>query len=334
MRRAKRHGVRFMLTGADAPAPLKQGNRLAPGREAAYAAYLARLLGVAKHNGTPFSYAAVANEPDNPGNPVEMAPEQAARVYAKLARRVKDQRLGTRLVLGDNTGWPQTLAYAPVELAAPGVRRASAAVASHSYSGDEADMSSLAAFARRSRLPVWQTEWTTGCATCRDEDSMGLALRWALQINVGLTVAEAAAWFSFRAVADASHGAQGGLLVRRRDDPQRPFYATKRFEVFRHYTSAGQPGSRRLAVDVREHGVAAVAFRRRGTVAVVLTNPGPRRVEIGLDLGKRSGRLTGRRTSARQNFAALAPLDYAGRAVRVRLPAESVTSFALSRASR
>jgi O-glycosyl hydrolase len=334
MRRLGDRGVRFMLSVGAAPRSLKRGERgpLIEGREGEYAEYLASVLRFAKNEiGVPFSYVAVANEPDSRAL-VRMSPEQAARVLAELAERVETERLGARLIPGDNVGWDTTLAYAPIELAVPSVREASAAVASHAYSGTAADMRALALEARDEGLPVWMTEWTIDpCPDCPDEarPSMRRALSWAQEITAHLTVAQATAWFALLAVADSTHGAQAGMIVRQRDNPEEPFYVTKRFHVYRHYSSAGPPGSRVLETRVRQHGIAALAFARDEGVAVVLANPGPRPVGIGLDLGQGSGRLAGRRTSTTEEFAELDPLDYEGVPLRIRLPAESVTSLEL-----
>jgi O-glycosyl hydrolase len=333
MRRLSRYGVRFMLTGGGAPASLMHGPRLVEGGEAQYAAYLASVLRFAKDEiGAPFSYVAVANEPDNGASPLQMSPEQAARVYAGLAERIEAERLGTRLILGDNTGWENTLAYVPDELAAPRVRDASAAIASHSYSGTPADVRGVVVEAERKGLPVWQTEWTNDpCPDCPDEPraSMERALSWAQTITDHLTRAETEAWFTLKAVADSTHGAQAGMVVRQKDDPEEPFYATKRLHVFRHYSSAGAPGSQVVETKVRGTDLAALAFARDGGVAVVLANPSHGPVEIALDLGDRSGTLSRRRTDANEDFAELAPIEYERSSLPIRLPAESVTSLEL-----
>jgi O-glycosyl hydrolase len=331
MRRVRRYGVRFMLTGADAPARLKDGGYLAHGAEAEYAAYLASVLRAARDAGAPFSYAAVMNEPDNGKSPLQLSPEQAARVYAALAALVAGEHMDVRLVPGDNTGWDQTVRYAPPELAAPGVRRASAAVASHAYSGDAGDRLAVARLARRSGVPVWQTEWTTGCPDCGDEDTMARAIPWALEIIRSLTHAQASAWLSFRGVADSTHGSLGGMIVRRRGDPRRPFYTTKRFDVFRQFTTAGRAGSRRVVVSAGRGGPPVVAFARGSRLSVVLVNPSSRRRRVALGLGSKGGSLTGRRTSPSEGFSPIRSRDYRGRPVGVRLPAMSVTSYVLRR---
>ena len=299
MRRVAPLGVRFMLTGADAPADMKEGKALRHGSESAYAEYLAGVLRVAKDVGAPFTYAAVANEPDNPAALLTMTPEQTALVYARLAEQVETEDLGVALVLGDNTGWGDTHTYARAELA------------------------------RERDLSVWQTEWGTGCPTCSDERTIDSALDWSRQIATGLVKADASAWFTFRAVADSTHGPGDALIVRQRDHPEEPFYATKRFQVFRQYASAAPPGARRLEIRVDRGSLPAVAFLRGTAVTLVLTNSGSSAESVELDFGRRVGSLSAFRTSATEDFRTLPSRSYEGRPLRNVLPPRSVTSYAL-----
>ena len=329
MRRVAPLGVRFMLTGADAPADMKEGKALRHGSESAYAEYLAGVLRVAKDVGAPFTYAAVANEPDNPAALLTMTPEQTALVYARLAEQVETEDLGVALVLGDNTGWGDTHTYARAELALPEASGAAVAVASHAYGGSPEDMSAVAELARERDLSVWQTEWGTGCPTCSDERTIDSALDWSRQIATGLVKADASAWFTFRAVADSTHGPGDALIVRQRDHPEEPFYATKRFQVFRQYASAAPPGARRLEIRVDRGSLPAVAFLRGTAVTLVLTNSGSSAESVELDFGRRVGSLSAFRTSATEDFRTLPSRSYEGRPLRNVLPPRSVTSYAL-----
>jgi O-glycosyl hydrolase len=330
MKRASRFGVRFMLTGADAPAAMKDGNNLAHGSEAAYAEYLAEILRVAKEDvGVPFAYAALTNEPDNSAALLNITPEQAALVYERLAQLIEEEGLDTKLVLGDNTGWRLTLDYASTAAELPTVREAAAAIASHAYGGSSREMQAVAELARANDLSVWQTEWGTGCPDCPDDRSMESGLEWSRKIAEGLVQAETSIWFTFRAVADSTHGPGDALIVRQRDHPNEPFYTNKRFEAFRHYSSAAPPGSERLEVTIRQSDLLAVAFRRGESIAVVVTNSAgsPRRVF--LDLGEQSGSLRAHRTSQREDFRPLAPRRYEGKPISVELPESSITTFRL-----
>lgn len=333
MRRVAPLGVRFMWTGADAPAPLKDGRRLAAGSEAAYARYIAGQLRFARDaNRTPFAYAAIANEPDNPVSLLTMTPRQTAAVYAALAGELRRQRLTTRLVFGDDTGWNTACRYARAQLASPAARRAAVAVASHGYRGRRPDARGVARDARRSGLEVWQTEWGTGCTSCPEDNSMHRALGWSHKIVSNLENGQASAWFTFRAVALDDHGPGDALIVRRRSDRRSPWLLTRRFFVFRQYTSAAPPGARRLDVRERVPGVFSVAFRTRRRVALVVTNErhGPARVRLAL--GTRRGAVLVRRTSEHESFAALPALRAGGRALAVTLPAQSVTTYSVAAA--
>ena len=331
MRRVAPYGVRFMYTGARAPTALQDGSRLRAGAEAAYGRWIAAYLRFARDAiGVPFSFAAVANEPDNLKSRLVMTPAQSAAVYAALARALAASGQATKLILGDTTGWSTACPYLAAQLGARLGPRAAAA-ASHAYVGSGADAASLAELAGRARLPVWQTEWGTGCPTCGEEDSMHLATRWSQRIATDLIAGRAAAWFAFRAVADSTHGPGDALIVRERANRGRPWIVTRRFDVLRQYTSVAPPGARRLDVRTGVGGVRAVAFRVGDRVSLVVTSvehSRSRRARI--YLGPGAGRLTARRTSERLRFAALPARPYAGRPVPVTLPPESVTTYTLT----
>ncbi len=331
MRRVSSNGVRFMYTGADAPAELKDGRRLLAGGERPLARYVAGYLRFARDAvGVGFDYAAIANEPDNRSSRLTMTPEQSARVYSELANELDRQGMDTQLVLGDTTGWGTACPYASAQLATPDARAGAVAFASHPYFGSGDEARAVGEQARRAGVEVWQTEYGTGCATCPEDDSIHRAIGWSRKIVSDLTKPQVSAWFAFRAVADSTHGPGDALLVRVRGDRRRPFFATRRFYVVRQYTSVAPRGARRLEVGERVPGVLTVAFRTGERVAAVVTNTSRRSRPIRLDLGPRGGRLDVRRTSFRERFAPIAPLAYRGRPLRLVLPPESVTTYALT----
>jgi hypothetical protein len=153
---------------------------------------------------------------------------------------------------------------------------------------------------------------------------------WSLQIAGGLDAGRTSAWFAFRGIADSTHGPGDALLVRERRNRKRPFYASKRYHVFRQYSTAGPPGSAVLEVDERLPGLTAAAFRDGDRISVVVTNAGRAPHPVELDLGSSQGTISARRTSFRDDFRALPALRYGGAPLRVDLPAESVTTFTLS----
>jgi len=334
MRRVKRYGVRFMYTGADAPKSQKRGKTLAPRREAAYARYVAGYLRFARDAmGVPFDYAAVANEPDNTKSLLVLSPPQTNVVYGALAAQLRRQGLATKLVLGDTTGWGTACPYANWQLRRPDLVRAAAAFATHPYRGTAGQSRAVAELAGEAGVPVWQTEFGTGCAECGDDPSMHGAIKWARKIAGALTKAQASAWFAFRPVADITHGPGDALIVRDRSNKQRPYYTTKRFDVFRQYSTAAPTGSQRIVVRNGVKGTLTVAFRKGGRLSIVLTNPSTAPKRAAFDLGDRSGVLAGRRTDARQGFAPIPPVNYSGKPVPLVLPPESVTTYELETAA-
>jgi O-glycosyl hydrolase len=330
MRRVRPYGVRFMLTAANAPATLKAGQGLAAGAEQGYADYLSKLVGfAAKRARTPFDYVAIGNEPDNSNSLLTVQPGQAAQVYRLLAERLRSAGSPTRLVVGDNTTWSRTLAYARAALAEPGVAAQAEAIGSHSYVGGSEAMRAVASLARAHGLHVWQTEWGTGCIGCPDEDTMDTALRWSSQIAAALVDGQASAWFAFKGVAFASHGPEDGLIVRDANQAK-PFHTTKRFDVFRQYSSVAPPGSHRLESRVSSDRVLAVAFRSGQGMAVVLTNLAPETTKLSLDLGSRKGVLSGRQTDSHAGFQPVRSVTYRGQPRDLILPAQSVTTLILN----
>lgn len=328
MRRTRRYGLRFMLTGADAPGSMKAGQELLPGKEAAYARYLAGILRLAARAGAPFSYVAIANEPSHFKSLLRISPDQAARVSAALVRRIRSLGLRTRLVVGDDVGWGASFRTAAAALSSRAVREAASLVASHPYGGDREAIRRVAGLARRNRLRVWQTEWSMKCPSDPPEKEMRCNLDWAEPIFDHMVLGGASAWFTIKGATDSSHGAEGALIVRQRGQTP-PFFTTKRFHLFRQYSSAAPPGSRRLKVTTAGADLRALAFRGAEGLAVVLTNASPQPLEVALDLGDREGDVSARRTSATEDFLEVARYPYEGHPVKVSLPPESVSTFSL-----
>jgi O-glycosyl hydrolase len=337
MRRVRERGVRFMFTGGGAPPSMRHGQdpngALAHGHEAGYAGFLADNLAVAQRAGARFAWAAAANEPDIYGASwVAMTPDQAALVYAELARLIHSRGLRTQIALGDNQGWTRTEQYVRQQWEDPGVRRRAAVVSTHDYSGrDPGVMQRVASFARQRDLSLWMTEWTGGCpgGGCPDTPDISFALRWAQQISYDLSVGDVQAWFLLQAVAPSTHGADSGIAVRRYGSRQRPYYLTKRYWVLRQFTSVAPPGSHSFDVQTDSAELGAVAFRRRGRTGLVVTNPTSGRREARVDLGSSSGVLRVHRTSQDENFRNVDRLRYRGQDFSYEFPPQCVTTFQL-----
>ena len=325
--RLRRLGVRFMLTSTQAPALLMQGPVLSPDAAQGYARYVYGLLRLATRAREPFSYVAIADQPEGQRS-VEIYPALAEEVYDDLARRMTGGPVQAKLVLGEDATWGITRAYARRELEPVDVRDRAGAIASHSYGGTARAMRSVARLARARGVPVWQTEWGSTCPTCRDDFSMRTALALSRQIADSLTYGRSSAWFLRHAVALPNLDPRSALIVRTRGRP-RPFYVTRRFDVFRQYTLAAPPGSQRLATRVPGSGGLAVAFRSGGSTAVVVTNPASAQVPATIDLGSQTGTVRFRRTSRTERFVRLPPQRYGGKALRMDLPGQSVTTIIL-----
>lgn len=331
MRRAARRGVKVILTGGGAPASMRSGRALRAGNERAVAAGLVQVLEMAAGAGAPIPYVAAGNELDNSRMPLTMTATQATTVYAELARLLPQRSPATKVVLGDNTGWDTALTYVNAEKGATGIGRP-AAIASHAYTGTDDQRRQFAALGAQLAAPVWMTEWTYACprGDCAADLGIGFGIRRALGIVRDLTVARASAWFLFRPVTDVSHSADDGLATRDARRPGAPLQRGKRLPVFRQFSWAGRPGSRVHALTGLPHSLQGVAFSSGDRLAVVLVNAGSQTASVSLDLGRATGRLSGRRTDAQRDFAPRRPRRYTGTPVALTLGPASVTSLALT----
>jgi O-glycosyl hydrolase len=141
------------------------GGSLIPGRESAYASYLATVVAHLHHMGLTLSYVSPMNEPDSSfahctqeGMSVPLL-ERAVIVDAlgpALASRAPYAR-----VIADETSqaYSQLLPEAPLWLGAPDVTHWLAAVAHHTYDyPTNAELAAVARLAPRYGVPTWTTE--------------------------------------------------------------------------------------------------------------------------------------------------------------------------------
>jgi hypothetical protein len=331
--------VRFVLTGAALPLALRAPGsdaravtgRLRPGDEGQYGDYLVALLAVAQQQGTPFEFVSVGNEPDNCTCYfwAIMDAGQAGLVAERVAEAIRRNRWPTRIVVADTEGWGSFSAYANTALTQPSVRAVTGVLASHGYRDrSPATLAQGSALAARLRLPLWMTEFTIDDLSPHIRTTMEEAIEWSGPLYGDLHDAQVSAEMYLRAVADARDGANGGPIVRSSAGLAR----SKTFFLLKQYVRAAPRRAVRLEV-TGGTDLAALAFRRSGRIAVVLTNTGTRRRHVGLDLGRRGGWLCLRRTAPRENFTLTLRRNYtAPRRSRrftfpLALPAMSVSTY-------
>jgi glycosyl hydrolase family 30 len=345
VRAARAYGVRIMLTGADAPAPWKLGNSLRVDMESRYGDYLIDWAERLRVLGAPADFIAVGNEVSNPDF-FNMTADQAAGVYAQMAKRIHEQGLRLRLVTGDNENFADARRYAEAELAAPLVERYTVAAASHAYSNfgsSEAESQrETAKLARRGRLRLWMTEHLPPGpppGECGAPGPVDDTIESALALGDDITrlmsgPAEPNAYLTLRAVA-RDHGPAIAAFVLTpptadcaAPTPATGFVLTKRYYAEKQYTRAAPRGSFRLGLRHVPDGLDAIAFRSRdGSRSVVVLNPGPRDRAVTLTAGRITGTFTARRTSATENYTRLSLGRYRGRPKRVLVRALSITTF-------
>jgi hypothetical protein len=349
IRAARAYGVQILLTGADAPADWKTGNRLLPGREASYGNYLVDWAERLEAVGAPGDFLAVGNEVSNEDY-FNMSEAQAAAVYEQMAQRIRADGLGIRLVTGDNENFADARQYSERQLKSSLVADYAVAVASHAYSSwgssDQESQRATAELARGRGLRVWMTEHLPPAPTpgrCGDPgrvaDTIGSALALADDIATLMSgPAEPNSYLTLRAVArDHGPGIAAIALRPTTRDCSAPVPATrleltKRFYAEKQFTRAAPRGSFRLTLRRVPRGLHAIAFEdgdRR--IRVVVVNRSPRDRLVTLDLGRPSGRLTARRTSASERYRPLSLGRYRGKPKRIRVRAASITTYALTR---
>ena len=348
IRAARARGVRIMLTGANAPAAWKSGNRLRDGMEVAYGDYLAAWAKRLQAVGARGDYLAIGNEISNPDF-FNMSETQAALVYHELARRIRGDHLRLRLATGDNESFSDASRYSALELRDPLVARYAGVVAAHAYdkwgSSGRAAQHDLARLARGRGLRVWMTEHLAAApppGECGKPGPVDDTIHSALALADDITTlmngpAEPNAYLTLRAVA-RDHGAGIAAIVLTpptadcaRPRPATGFRLTKRFYAELQYTRAAPRGSVRLVLRQRlPQGMKAIAFQAPGgSRRVVVVNESNRGRRVLLDFGGRSGRLSARRTSARESYAPLTLGSYRGKPKVVLARAESITTFFL-----
>jgi O-glycosyl hydrolase len=346
IRAARAYGVKVMLTGADAPAAWKTGNRLRDGMERQYGDHLIDWSERLRQLGAPADYLAVGNEVSN-RDFFNMSDTQAAAAFEQMARRIHDGRLRIRLVAGDNENFADAYRYSALELASPLSARYTVAGASHAYSyWGSSSRDAQAMFARLirgQRLRVWMTEHlpqTSAPGACGSSGALEDTINSALSVADDITTlmsgpAQPSAYLTLRAVA-RDHGPGIASIVLEpptrncsAPTPAESFSLTKRFYAEKQYTRAAPRGSFRLALESVPPGLKAIAFHApdRSTRIVVLNESDQDR-RIVLNLGRRgSGKLSGRRTSATENYAPLKVAHYRGRPRTIRIQALSITTF-------
>jgi O-glycosyl hydrolase len=282
------------------------GGSLAPGREAAYAEYLATVVErLRTDDHITLQYVSPMNEPDNSfgdcgqeGMQVPVA--QRARVVQALGAALARRAPYAKVVADETTADAIVADEAPQWLAVPGATRSLAAIAHHTYDfPNDALRRLLPPIAKRFAMPTWMTEiccykGSGGIATsfgAQYDPTITQGLWLADQIYDDLTIAGDSAWYWWTALspvigcdpkADPScvtrvnnKGFNDGLLYYDpafATDGVTRVFATKRFYVLGQFSRYVRPGAVRHDVRGAPSGVRVMAFQRGAGWTVVAWN--------------------------------------------------------------
>jgi O-glycosyl hydrolase len=282
------------------------GGSLEPGREAAYAEYLARIVKRLKDDEhITLQYVSPMNEPDNSfgdcgqeGMQVPVA--QRAVLVQALGRALARQAPYARVIADETTADAILADEAPQWLTVPGTTRYLAAIAHHTYDfPNDALRRLVPPIARRFGTPTWMTEiccykGSGGVATsfgAQYDPTITQGLWLADQIYDDLTIANDSAWYWWTALspfvgcdpkADRrcvtrvnTKGFNDGLLYydeKFARDGITNIFPTKRFYVLGQFSRYVRPGAVRHDVRGAPGGVFEMAFQVGDKWTVVAWN--------------------------------------------------------------
>lgn len=141
------------------------GGTLIPGKEAAYASYLATVVSHLHRDGLTLSYVSPMNEPDSSfsrctqeGMSVPVL--ERAAIIDTLGPALASQAPYARVIADESSQvYKQLLPEAPLWLGSPGVTRWLAAVVHHTYDyPSNAELAAVARLSSRYSVPTWTTE--------------------------------------------------------------------------------------------------------------------------------------------------------------------------------
>jgi O-glycosyl hydrolase len=294
------------------------GGSLKPGREAAYAEYLAKIVErLHDHDHVTLQFVSPMNEPDNSfgdcGQEGMQVPVGQRALVVRALGAVLARRAPYAKVIADETTADAILAAeAPQWLAVPGTTRYLAAIAHHTYDfPNDALRRLLPPIAKRFATPTWMTEiccykGSGGVATsfgAQYDPTIKQGLWLADQIYDDLTIAGDSAWYWWTALSSVigcdpkadpacvtrvnKSGFNDGLLYydeKFATDGITTIFPTKRFYVLGQFSRYVRPGAIRHDVSGTPNGVRVMAFQRDTGWAVVAWNEGRTAATFGLAL--------------------------------------------------
>lgn len=282
---------------------------LAPGKEGAFASYLADIVGHYVRLGYPFTHISPINEPDFEWNKGSQEGNRAGNndvlvIGKAVTEEFKRRNLNVRLLTPEanspqvgyepNNGMTKKYgadygAYADLfAKSRDWLKETNAVYGYHSYWADRLDQlvanrqKLRAALDKAPGISIWQTEYCQ-MAGPRGEGGWGrdlgmtLALNTARIIHFDLTIVEANAWQWWLAVSNGDYK-DGLIYVDDLGQPRGAIYASKTLWALGNFSRFIRPGYSRIDVTggkVNPHAVLVSAYREPAgkRIVAVMVNP-------------------------------------------------------------
>lgn len=293
---------------------------LLPGKEGAFASYLADIVGHYVKQSYPFTHISPINEPDFEWNKGSQEGNRASNndvlaIGKAVSREFKNRKLNVRLLTPEanspqvgyesNAGMTRKYsadygAYADLfAKSTDWLKETNAVYGYHSYWADRLDQ--LVANRQKLRaaldkvlgVSIWQTEYCQ-MAGPRGEGGWGrdlgmtLALNTARIIHFDLTIVEANAWQWWLAVSNGDYK-DGLIYVDDLNQPRGAIYASKTLWALGNYSRFIRPGYSRIEVSgvkMNPHAVLVSAYQdpKSKRTVVVAVNPETESKSIQIEL--------------------------------------------------
>jgi O-glycosyl hydrolase len=173
------------------------------------------------------------------------------------------------------------------------------------------------------------SEWGAGAGP-HDHQAIAPALRLAEQIRCDMTDLQPVAWVYWQAVEHEQQN-NWGFIHADFTGAGDAYWLAKQYYAMGHYSRFIRPGYQVLGVD--DMNTLAAYDPASGTLVVVYTNGTAQETSVRADLsrfGRRPGSAAIYRTSATENLARLPDVPLSNGMLRVRVPAESITTYVLA----
>ena len=294
---------------------------------AEYGEWLMAQVRRAAELGVRLPYLSVANEPSYSRN--TLSGQFIRDVIKNVGPRLRAEGFDTMFVTPDDVRASNAAAKASVVLADPVARQYVGALATHLYDESVSNVGQLKSLATQYGLPLWMTEFSLS--------GMGSAGRpadpfaWASLMHELISSYDVSAVDYMWGFFGEWEGSSSMLITLNHTGStydgytlNKTYYTTGQFSRF------VEPGAERIRAQSSDPAVQTTSFvNDDGEVVIVAVNAGSSNQQVTFNLSGTPAvaRFAGVRTSASENWAAVAPISVQGSAFSAVLPHNSVTTF-------